>query len=168
MTSDLNTLPPLPPGQELPPGINATDSISRTLNTLPPTQLLDIIREMKAMATNEPERAAELLNQAPQLAYAVFQAMLLMNLVTPETINSIVENSPQPPQSQPGAAGCPASSSSTPANTALRGGASLAENPEALMQAVMDLPQETIDLLPEDERKQIMQLRVSHMMQQHR
>ena len=165
--SDLNTLPPLPPGQDLPPGISATDSISRTLNTLPPTQLLDIIREMKAMATNEPERAAELLNQAPQLAYAVFQAMLLMNLVTPETINSIVENSPQPSQSQPGAAG-PGSLSSTPANTALRGGASLAENPEALMQAVMDLPQETIDQLPEDERKQIMQLRVSHMMQQHR
>lgn len=41
-------LPPnLPPGVPLPPGTNATDSISQTLATMPPNQLLDILTQMK-------------------------------------------------------------------------------------------------------------------------
>lgn len=84
-------LPPLPPGLPLPPNITCNDAISRTLNTLPPSQLLDILTSMKQLATNDPNRANELLNQAPQLAYAVFQALLLMGLVSPEAINSVLE-----------------------------------------------------------------------------
>lgn len=153
--SSKSTLPSLPPGKELPPGVTAVDAISRTLNTLPAAQLLDIIREMQQMAISEPQRAAELLTQAPQLTYAIFQAMLLMGLVSPEAINSVVEASP-PPTS--------VSASNLPTNPS----ADLAENPEALMQAVMELPQETIDQLPEDERNQIMQLRATYQAAQQR
>ncbi|KAJ2899307.1 Cleavage stimulation factor subunit 2 [Zalerion maritima] len=174
------TLPPLPAGIPLPAGLTCTDAISRTLNTLPPAQLLDILREMKTMATHEPQRAAELLAQAPQLTYAVFQSMLLLGLVSPDAINSVLEGAPQPPSSAtPAQDGYPPpSASATPANNpvggppggsggATLGGQDLSDNPEALMKAVMELPQETIDMLPEEERNQIMQLRHTYLSQAH-
>ena len=94
-------LPPLPPGRELPAGVTCTDAISRTLNTLPPAQLLDILSSMKQLATTDPARATELLNQAPQLSYAIFQALLLMGLVGPEAINSVLEPGSVPTAAPP-------------------------------------------------------------------
>lgn len=94
-------LPPLPPGRDLPPGVTCTDAISRTLNTLPPAQLLDILSSMKQLASTDPARATELLNQAPQLSYAVFQALLLMGLVSPEAINAVLEPGANPAPSAP-------------------------------------------------------------------
>lgn len=95
-------LPPLPAGASLPPGVTCTDAISRTLNTLPPAQLLDILSSMKQLASTDPARATELLNQAPQLSYAVFQGLLLMGLVSPEAINAVLE-----PGSMPAPAAAP-------------------------------------------------------------
>ncbi|KAI1279985.1 hinge domain of cleavage stimulation factor subunit 2-domain-containing protein [Xylaria sp. FL0933] len=181
------SLPPLPPGKELPPGMNAADAISRTLNTLPPSQLLDILSQMKSLATTDPARATELLTQAPQLSYAIFQALLLMGLVSPEAIQSVLETS-APAIAQPAPIYPPAIPSYTvpatstppvpvayapPAAPATQAGyappASNApaaqQDPEALMQAVMNLPQETIDQLPEAERQQILALRASFMAQ---
>ncbi|KAF9879753.1 RNA-binding protein [Colletotrichum karsti] len=185
------TLPPLPAGKELPPNVTATDAISRTLNTLPPSQLLDILTQMKALASSDPARATELLQQAPQLAYAVFQALLLMGLVSPEAIHSVLEagGAPAPtpaqaappigfpPQPAPGfppvpvpgadntppVAGTPyapppqqaAYGAPPPAAAA----APMGQDPEALMRQVLELPMETINMLPEAERQQILALR---------
>lgn len=96
-TAPGGSLPPLPTGVTLPPGVSVTDHISRTLNTLPPTQLLDILSSMKQLCVNDPSRATDLLTQAPQLSYAVFQALLLMGLVSPEAINSVLEPGAAPP-----------------------------------------------------------------------
>ncbi|EEY18603.1 RNA-binding protein [Verticillium alfalfae VaMs.102] len=168
-----STLPPLPPGKELPANITATDAISRTLNTLPPSQLLDILTQMKALASNDPARATELLQQAPQLSYAVFQALLLMGLVSPEAIHSVLEPSsgvpaPQalpagfPPQGVPGYP--PAGATNTPPVAATPYPAppqpvygapapapapALGHDTDALMRQVMELPIETINTLPE-------------------
>lgn len=90
-------LPPLPPGVNLPPGVSVTDHISRTLNTLPPTQLLDILASVKQLCATDPGRATELFTQAPQLSYAIFQALLLMGLVSPEAINAVLEPGSVPP-----------------------------------------------------------------------
>ncbi|KAK1730898.1 hinge domain of cleavage stimulation factor subunit 2-domain-containing protein [Colletotrichum acutatum] len=141
-----STLPPLPAGKELPPNVTATDAISRTLNTLPPSQLLDILTQMKALASTDPARATELLQQAPQLAYAVFQALLLMGLVSPEAIHSVIEpgGAPQAPYGAPPPVAAP-----------------LGQDPDALMRQVMELPMETINMLPEAERQQILALRAS-------
>ncbi|KAI0966255.1 hinge domain of cleavage stimulation factor subunit 2-domain-containing protein [Xylaria arbuscula] len=179
------SLPPLPPGKELPPGMTATDAISRTLNTLPPSQLLDILSQMKSLATADPNRATELLTQAPQLSYAIFQALLLMGLVSPEAIQSVLDSSAAaPPVAQPTPIYPPAMPSYTaPATStppvpvayappaAQPAQASYAppvsnppaaqQDPDALMAAVMNLPQETIDQLPEAERQQILALRAS-------
>ncbi|KAK1755360.1 hinge domain of cleavage stimulation factor subunit 2-domain-containing protein [Echria macrotheca] len=178
-----STLPPLPQGQDLPPGMSCTDAISRTLNTLPPAQLLDTLQQVQAMATNDPARLTELFHQAPQLSYAVFQAMLLLGLVRPEAINSVLENpadaaapppapAAQPYGGYPGATGTPPVAgdyypppvvpSPVPNAPVAAPPAPQGQDPEALMRAVMELPQETIDQLPEAERAQIMALRASY------
>ncbi|KAK3300322.1 uncharacterized protein B0H64DRAFT_428410 [Chaetomium fimeti] len=188
-----SSLPPLPQGKDLPPGVSCTDAISRTLNTLPPAQLLDILQQMKTLATSDPARATELLAQAPQLSYAIFQALLIMGLVSPDAINSVVEPgtapipaaaaygsgapatgtppvaapggyAPPPPQAAPVAAIPPPAAAAPPAQQAPPAG----QDPEALMRAVMELPQETIDQLPEAERQQIMALRASYAAQTRR
>lgn len=181
-------LPPLPAGKEIPPGLTCTDAISRTLNTLPPPQLLDILSQMKTLATSEPQRATELLQQAPQLAYAVFQSLLLMGLVSPEAIQSVVDpNAPPPPAANypPGPiAGYPGIpvANHTPPVTAMpyapppanntgyvppaaappaAAPPAMGQDPDALMRAVMELPQAQIDMLPEADRQQIMALRAT-------
>ncbi|KAI2633725.1 hypothetical protein GGS26DRAFT_590479 [Hypomontagnella submonticulosa] len=182
------SLPPLPPGKELPPGVSATDAISRTLNTLPPSQLLDILSQMKSLATADPARATELLQQAPQLSYAIFQALLLMGLVSPEAIHSVIDTSAAPPPVQqapptyppaytgattvtppvpapyaPPVTSAPQASYAPPVANAPAPAAAPQQDPDSLMQAVMNLPQETIDQLPEAERQQIMALRATFM-----
>ncbi|KAM0283636.1 hypothetical protein ACHAQH_002414 [Verticillium albo-atrum] len=187
-----SSLPPLPPGKELPANVTATDAISRTLNTLPPSQLLDILTQMKALASNDPARATELLQQAPQLSYAVFQALLLMGLVSPEAIHSVLEPgsgapAPQappagyPPQVAPGYP--PSGAANTPPVVAAPYAAppqpaygapapapapALGHDTDALMRQVMELPIETINTLPEAERAQIMALRAQFQQQQRR
>ncbi|KAG8674422.1 hypothetical protein FPOAC2_00438 [Fusarium poae] len=171
-----STLPPLPSGKELPPGVTCTDAVSRTLQTLPPAQLLDILSQLKILAVNDPQRANELLQQSPQLAYSVFQAQLLMGLVSPEAIQSVVEPGAPPPASFPPAPmpGFPGVSNTPPvaampyqappqqyAAPAPAAAANAPPDQEALMRAVMELPQAQIDLLPEAERQQILALRAT-------
>ncbi|CZT11305.1 related to cleavage stimulation factor 64K chain [Rhynchosporium agropyri] len=97
-----SSIPPLPLGVDLPAGLSCPDAISRTLNTLPPAQLLDVLSQMKTLATTDAARATELLNQAPQLSYAIFQALLLMGLVSTEALSSVVEQaSAAPPLQMP-------------------------------------------------------------------
>ena len=98
------TLPALPPGVDLQPGLTCPDAISKTLNTLPPPQLLDILSQMKGLVVGDPAKATELLKQAPQLSYAIFQALLLMGLVDTSVLASVVEQAaggpPQPSMQQ--------------------------------------------------------------------
>lgn len=99
-----NAIPPLPPGVDLPPNLKATDAISQTLSSLPPQQLLDVLTSMKSLAISEPARATEILKSAPQLAYAIFQALILMNLVDPKILTQVIEQgaqAPAPQQAQP-------------------------------------------------------------------
>ncbi|KAL8654338.1 MAG: hypothetical protein Q9210_001575 [Variospora velana] len=93
-------LPTLPPGVDLPPGLECPDAISTTIKLLPTEQLLDILSQMKSLATTDPAKATELLRQAPQLSFAIFQAMLLMGLVDPAVLATVVEQAAQPPQQQ--------------------------------------------------------------------
>ncbi|CAG8091869.1 unnamed protein product [Penicillium nalgiovense] len=164
-------LPPLPPGVELPPQIDCPNAISHTLASLPPNQLLDVLTQMKSLAVADPARATELLRQAPQLAYAVFQALLLMNLVEYQLLGSIVEQAAQPPQVAPQPTpqqfqpyGVPGQIA-TPPVTATPFAPPPVQPPaqmhgqEELLQQVLSMPQATIDALPPMERSQIMLLR---------
>lgn len=144
---------------------------------------------MKTLATSEPHRATELLQQAPQLGYAVFQALLLMGLVSPEAIQSVVDpNAPPvaqppvanyPPAPMPGYPAAPVATHTPPvagmsyapppvannqaygAPVAAPAAAPVSQDHDALMRQVMELPQSQIDLLPEVEKQQILALRAS-------
>ena len=144
------------------------------MNTLSPTQLLDILTQMKTLATNDPARATELLEQAPQLGYAVFQALLLMGLVSPEAINAVLEtgsNAP-PPAAAPQVYG--GYSTATPPAPTGYGvpppaqpavAAAAPQDPNDLLQAVLALPEEMIGQLPEVERQQVLALRAQYAAQ---
>lgn len=168
-----STLPPLPPGVEVPPHLDCPNAISQTLSSLPPNQLLDVLTQMKALAMADPARATELLRQAPQLAYAIFQALLLMNLVDYTTLGAVVEQATQPqpvaaPQPYPPYPGVPGHVSTPPVSATpfapppMQPAAPAAQqlpSREELLQQVLSMPQSAIDALPPMERNQIMLLR---------
>ena len=162
-------LPPLPQGKELPAGMSCTDAISRTLNTLPPAQLLDILQQMRTLATTDPARCAELLNQAPQLSYAVFQAMLLMGLVSPDAISSVLDN---PGAAPPPAAAPPYGYPPATATPPYPAGAGYAPPPQApaaapegmddIVSALLKLTPEEINSLNSEEREQVLAVLAAH------
>ncbi|CCU76173.1 unnamed protein product [Blumeria hordei] len=191
-TSVAPSIPPLPLGVDVPPGLTCPDAISRTLNTLPPQQLLDVLSQMKTLATTDAAKATELLRQAPQLSYAIFQALLLMNLISTEALSSVVEQAAaaappnhhgtaQPQQVVPPSYGAPPTYPQTyPVLPQTYGVAPIRASPaiqqtpqpqqptaaaldtEQLMQQVLAMPQEVIDSLPAAERNQLLSLRASY------
>lgn len=56
---------------------------------------------MKTLTSTDPAKATELLQQAPQLSYAIFQALLLMGLVSTEALSSVVEAAAAQPATIP-------------------------------------------------------------------
>ncbi len=172
-----NGLPPLPPGADIPPGLICTSAISKTLQSLPPPQLLDILSQMKGLVLGDPVKATELLKQAPQLSYAIFQALLLMGLVDPSVLASVVEQAaqpaPPPPSQQIPPRQAPAFQT-LPQQTYQQYPTPPVANPpyqpppvqapappnqEELLKQVLAMSQQAIDQLPLVERGQIMALR---------
>ncbi|EIN14502.1 hypothetical protein PUNSTDRAFT_110583 [Punctularia strigosozonata HHB-11173 SS5] len=77
----------LPPGIPVPPGITAEDMITENLAHIPPDQLMEVLAQMKAFIITHPDQARQLLVSNPQLAYALFEALLLNNIVDQEILN---------------------------------------------------------------------------------
>lgn len=100
LQAQAHQLPPLPAGTDLPAGLTCPDAISQTLSTLPPPQLLDILSQMKGLVSSDPIKATELLRQAPQLSYAIFQALLLLGLVDTSVLATVVDSAQQQQQPQ--------------------------------------------------------------------
>ncbi|KAG0097796.1 Cleavage stimulation factor subunit 2 [Podila epicladia] len=90
-----NALPP-PPVPLIPPPSqpqapvsgppNPSDTIAAVLGTMTPQNMFDLISSMKVLGANEPDKARAVLNANPQLSYALFQALLMMNLVEPSSL----------------------------------------------------------------------------------
>ncbi|KAI1611630.1 nucleolin [Exophiala viscosa] len=176
-----NALPPLPAGVDLPPNLRATDAISQTLSTLPPPQLLDVLTQMKALAISDPARATSLLKTAPQLSFAIFQALILMNLVDPKVLAQVVEQASRPPQAAPVPPPQPTPQQYPVAPTPMLTGqmpprpaqqyqpppVQQAPPPQAqsqlsqqeMIQQILSMDQRTIDSFSPNERAQIMQIR---------
>lgn len=167
----------LPPGADLPPGLTAPDAISATLKQLPPPQLLDVIAQMKALVTSDPAKATELLRQAPQLSYAIFQALLLMNLVEASVLTQVIENAaggyahhqPPPPQPQslppPPPQPQPPQPQQQPPQQAAPQPIAAAMDPQrqALLQQVMSLTEQQLAALPVEQQQQILMLKAQLM-----
>ncbi|RXW13199.1 hypothetical protein EST38_g12657 [Candolleomyces aberdarensis] len=69
--------------------MGALDAISSTLAGMPPSQLLEVLAQMKAFIITHPEQARILLQKQPQLSYALFQALLLHKIVPTEVLHKM-------------------------------------------------------------------------------
>ena len=178
-------LPPLPTGRDLDSHLTAEDAISKTLETLPPPQLLDVLGQFQAVATAEPAKATALLQNAPQAAYAIFQALLLLKLVDANALTTIIKQNtavpapappqaapPQPTQQHPYGGYPPAPQPyaghvpTPPVQQPYQPPPAVAAPPPGvppdkvdLIRQLMSMPQAAIDALPPDQRNQILTLR---------
>lgn len=170
-------LPPMPSGVMPPPGVPSTDVITRTIASLPPHQLIDILTQMKSLTANAPEQARSLLTANPQLAYAVFHAMLMMNVVDPMVVRRVMGDTgmnptipPAAPPSVPMMPTGPPPASHAMANPPVPMEPSaptpappqppqLDEQQRMLLQQVLQLTPEQINALPPDQRAGILQLK---------
>lgn len=59
--------------------------VTKTVAALPPEQMYELMKQMKACIQNNPSEARQMLLINPQLAYALLQAMVVMRIVDPQT-----------------------------------------------------------------------------------
>lgn len=91
-TQDPNAfLSSVPPGVQLPKSVSALDHISQTLASMSPSHLMEVLAQMKAFVITYPEQARTLLVSHPQLAYALFQALLLNKIVDSAILQRMLE-----------------------------------------------------------------------------
>ncbi|KAF8026710.1 hypothetical protein BT93_F3247 [Corymbia citriodora subsp. variegata] len=65
----------------------ANDPLTLYLAKMPRSQLNELLSELKAMATRSKESARQLLLSKPQLCKALFQAEIMLGLVTPQMLH---------------------------------------------------------------------------------
>ncbi|KAH9960597.1 hypothetical protein BGW80DRAFT_1550344 [Lactifluus volemus] len=80
----------LPQGIPVPSGTSSLDMISQTLATMVPAQLVEVLAQFKAFVITHPDQARSLLVAHPQLAYALFQALLLNKIVDPAILQRML------------------------------------------------------------------------------
>ncbi|KAJ3415931.1 Cleavage stimulation factor subunit 2 [Chytridiales sp. JEL 0842] len=88
-TSDKKPQPQAPLSSA--PGVASTETITKTLESIPANQLLEVMSQMKFLAQSNPDQVRTLLLANPQLAYAIFQALLAMNVVDGAVIQRIAQ-----------------------------------------------------------------------------
>jgi len=76
----------------------APETISKTVASLPPEQMFQLMQQMKMCIQNNPQEARVMLAQNPQLAYALLQAQVVMRIIDPETaVEMLHKAAPQIP-----------------------------------------------------------------------
>lgn len=90
-------VPEVPAFVPLPPGERAAERIFRTVGTMSPDQLIELLQQTRACVLNNPGESRELLLKNPQLAFALLHSCLVLKLVDENTLNSmIIKPEPQP------------------------------------------------------------------------
>ncbi|KAH8395924.1 hypothetical protein KR215_011817 [Drosophila sulfurigaster] len=62
----------------------APELITKTVASLPPEQMYELMKQMKLCIVSNPSEARQMLMLNPQLAYALLQAMVVMRIVDPQ------------------------------------------------------------------------------------
>ncbi|KAI9331283.1 hypothetical protein DFJ73DRAFT_799860 [Zopfochytrium polystomum] len=68
----------------------STEQVNKALEAIPSTQLLEVLSQLKMLVQTSPDQVRILLRSNPQLAYAIFQALLAMNVVDPAVLQKVV------------------------------------------------------------------------------
>ncbi|XP_058824511.1 cleavage stimulation factor subunit 2 [Topomyia yanbarensis] len=75
----------------------APEIITKTVVSLPPEQMYELMKQMKNCIQNNPMEARDMLLKNPQLAYALLQAQVVMRIVDPATAVNFLHKSNQMP-----------------------------------------------------------------------
>ena len=153
-----------PFGAPCEPG-RAPEVVSEAVASLPPEQMFRLMQQMKMCIQNNPHEARTMLLQNPQLAYALLQAQVVMNIVDPETAVTMLHKTPAPVPPL-GVAGGYGNSGSpggvTPSGAVPQLPHHLAgtdpEKAQLIMQ-VLQLTDAQITVLPAEQRTNLMMLR---------
>ncbi|GAB1600440.1 cleavage stimulation factor subunit 2-like [Argonauta hians] len=68
----------------------APEAISKAVASLPPEQMFELMKQMKLCIQNNPNEARNMLLQNPQLAYALLQAQIVMQIVEPQVATAML------------------------------------------------------------------------------
>jgi len=68
----------------------APEAIARTVASLPPEKMFELMKTMKETVNNNPMMARNLLTENPQLSYALLQAQVVMRVVDPKVAYSML------------------------------------------------------------------------------
>lgn len=79
-----------PYGPETEPD-KAPEAISRSVASLPPEQMFELMKQMKQCVHNNPNEAKNLLMNNPQLAYALLQVCAIMSLFLIQMCDSLLK-----------------------------------------------------------------------------
>ncbi|EEB08850.1 mRNA cleavage and polyadenylation specificity factor complex subunit Ctf1 [Schizosaccharomyces japonicus yFS275] len=126
-----------------PATISKTSPIAKTLSAFPAKELLDIVEQLKTVVHVAPDEAKNLLKATPALSYAVFQILLLLNMVDARVLQQVLQNAAQKQQRKPAQAPPPTSDPSY----------------NALVSQLMSLTPAQINMLPPEQRNQILLLK---------
>lgn len=181
--------PALPEGTGLGSHLTAQDAISQTVATIPPLQLLDAMQQMQDLCRTDPDKAIQMLKQAPQLTYAITQILILMKLTDQNTLASVIQQTAAQPAPPPGVRPAPPPAQHPPQQTpyqqyapppqqyaaptppvgmpyqppqaqpAPQAAPPPAADQNALIQQVLAMTREQIDALAPNDRQQIVALR---------
>lgn len=77
--------------------LQAPEIITKTIVSLPPEQMYELMKQMKTCFQNNPVEARTMLLQNPQLAYALLQAQVVMRIVDPATAVTFLHKAHQVP-----------------------------------------------------------------------
>lgn len=162
--------PQLPPQQQAPPvNMSSVDEISKVLASMNSQDLFTLMSQMKQMSFERADFTREFLTSNPQVAYALFQAMVMMNIVDPNIITRMMTAAIVPPVVAPQPQPIVAPIAVAPPPPVLQqappmmGGVPPMQQPmedeteqqKALLMKVLQLTDEQINALPPQTRDQI-------------
>merc|ERR1719273_147907 len=76
---------------------SAPEAITEAVASLPPEQMFELMKKMKDCVVNNPQEARDMLLKNTQLAYALFQGLVVMKIVDPEmAISMLHKQVPKP------------------------------------------------------------------------
>ncbi|KAK4514308.1 uncharacterized protein ATC70_001900 [Mucor velutinosus] len=175
----------LPPQQQAPHvNMSSVDEISKVLASMNSQDLFTLMSQMKQMSFERADFTREFLTSNPQVAYALFQAMVMMNIVDPNIITRMMTAAivppvvaAVPPQPQPIVAPIavapppPVLQQAPPMMGGIVPGMQQpmedeTEQQKALLMKVLQLTDEQINALPPQTRDQIRTLKNQLTMQQ--
>ena len=146
----------------------AMDLLTKRVADLTPTQMYEIMSQMKQMTESDPAQARTLLIQNPQLSLALFQAQLVLGMVKPPSGGAAPAPAPAPHLVGQQASRMRAAPPPPPPVRAVvppppAPPVAVAQPPmdqqQALLRQVLGMTPEQIAVLPPDQRAQVEYLR---------